>query len=194
MNPQELFNESLNELENRLRSGKTYDVLMAAGLLRKLLIDADPLINQIVKRERILFLVNVREPLHIRLPQLYLPQDLRTSSWLAKDGLNPDDANKQDRFYNPQTLSLEEFLTCKVIYTRGKTVTVKELIRILSNKEGAVHYQRTLDINNEEDMKALLTRQLSASLWFGNQEIPAAISTFTAICKIVLRDLIKFKK
>ena len=48
----ELFLETLSDLESRCEPGRTeYDVLGIAGLLRKLLIDAQPLVDQ-VNRDR----------------------------------------------------------------------------------------------------------------------------------------------
>jgi hypothetical protein len=60
-----LFLRTLDDLEARIRPGiDEYEVLLIAGLLRKLLLDDPPLIDQ-VNRERKLrlrFVINARPP------------------------------------------------------------------------------------------------------------------------------------
>ena len=47
MDPERLFVHALDDLERRAAATDEYEVLMAAGLLRKLLMDAHPLVDQV---------------------------------------------------------------------------------------------------------------------------------------------------
>jgi len=114
INAQELFDKTVEELEQRTKSNDQYDILMTAFLLRKLLLDgSNSLISQINKNgKQFRFSVNIREPLHKRIPSIFTENDLATYSWLAEDGFNPDSA-KEIKDYCPRTLNIDEFLKKK---------------------------------------------------------------------------------
>lgn len=74
MDINKLFSESLEELNIRIQSGKEYDILMTSGILRKILLDgSNSLIYQIDKKGGpIKFSVNLRLPLHRRMPNIFI--------------------------------------------------------------------------------------------------------------------------
>lgn len=185
-----LFNKTLNELDARINSGDEYSLLMTAGLLRKLLVDGEnSLVHQIDKnRKKLSFHVNIRQPLHRRVPTVFTENDLLTYSWLAESGFNPDTANTK-RDYNPQHIGLDKFLGQVVIYTKGQEITVRDLIKHISDKEGAVHKQRK-PLSSDE-IKNILLRELGNYLSIYN--IPAGLSTLKTISIIVKRDLSKLQ-
>lgn len=190
MNVQQLFNGTLEELNVRISKGSEYDILLLSGLLRKLLVDGDAsLIYQLKKKgESIKFRVNIREPLHRRMPNLFTSSDLITYSWLCESGLNPDIAD-QRREYNPQEVSLDNFLKIVVIFTKGQEITIKQLITHLANKEGGIHKQRRKF--SIEEWKNLLLKELSELIGISN--LPAGLNTLKTIAIIVSRDLEKYK-
>ena len=53
MDAKDLFIHTLNDLEKRVESTDEYDVLMAAALLRKLLVDGGRLMDQINRAHRL---------------------------------------------------------------------------------------------------------------------------------------------
>jgi hypothetical protein len=185
---QELFVKTLEELNNRIQANDPYNILMAAGLLRKLLIDGEnSLIYQINKNEQsIKFHTNVKTPLHIRNPLLFTKEDLIAYSWFAEDGLNPDTADKT-RNFNPQHLTLKEFLEYVVIYTEGQKITIRYLIEYIANKEGAIHRQKKQ--LHRKDIKSQLLNDLGNSLHIKN--LPIGLSTLKTIAIIAHRDLSK---
>jgi len=187
MDNKELFLKTLDELESRIKSKDTYDILMSAGLLRKLILDGKNSLATQVKKpgERLTFNVNYKEPLHIRKPVVFKERDLNTYKWLIEEGINPDKADKT-RDYNPQSLDLDKFLKYVVIFVSGKEITIKELIRHLANKEGAIHKQRRPLISLNE-AKNILLRELGEAIKVKN--IPAGISTLKGIGEVVLNSL-----
>ncbi|HEX74694.1 MAG TPA: hypothetical protein G4N93_06060 [Dehalococcoidia bacterium] len=60
MNRRQFFIGTLLDLDDKLKSHDEYETLMIAGLLRKLLLDKNPLVDQVnrQKRQRIRFIIN----------------------------------------------------------------------------------------------------------------------------------------
>ena len=65
MQADELFLRTLEDLDRRTTVPDEYEALLAAGLLRKLLLDEAPLAHQVnrYRRERIRFRINGETPL-----------------------------------------------------------------------------------------------------------------------------------
>jgi hypothetical protein len=125
----ELFLATVDDLESRvpLRRGE-YDALMSAGLLRKLLLDRWPLIDQ------------VNRPPTRQLDISYEVVDQRPPpaayGWMLNGGLYPDAHRRQ---LPTVALTRGEFLRCPVLGAFGETFTVRELIKFMANVHGAVH-------------------------------------------------------
>lgn len=189
---QQLFNKTLDEIELRIQSDNEYDTLMISPLLRKLLVDGEnSLISQIDKNKKPLrFRVNIREPLHKRVPFLFKNENSTNEySWISGDGFNPD-TTLNLRGYNPQEVNLVDFLKQVVIYTSGTEITVRDLIKHLSDKEGGVHKQRKS--YGEEEFKNILLTHLGNLIGINN--IPSGLIMLRTIAIIVVRDLSSFKK
>ena len=65
MQADQLFLRTLEDLDRRTTVADEYEALLAAGLLRKLLLDEAPLVHQVnrYRRERIRFRINGETPL-----------------------------------------------------------------------------------------------------------------------------------
>jgi hypothetical protein len=65
MQADQLFLRTLEDLDRRTTAADEYEALLAAGLLRKLLLDETPLLHQVnrYRRERIRFRINGETPL-----------------------------------------------------------------------------------------------------------------------------------
>lgn len=190
MDSQYLFNKTLEELKSRIKSTDQYDILMTSGLLRKLLLDGgDSLINQINKgTTKVKFRVNLREPIRIRFPDII--KNVDSYMWVAREGINPDIADQRSKDYNPKLLNLEEFLKCPVAFNK-QSITIKDLIKFLSNKEGGVH-KEIKNVNNEKEIKNILLREMDSFLGFNGMS--NSLNILRDVCVIVLRDLSYFKK
>lgn len=185
-----LFDKTLNDLEEKNKTNDEYELLMATPLLRKLLIDGDnSLISQINKKgKKLRFRVNVRDPLHKRLPSIFNSSDLKSYKWFALDGFDPATADTS-RSFNPIELTYDEFLKQVVICANGEEITVRDLIKHLSDKEGGVHKQRR-ELEKHE-IRNLVLHELGESLGIGS--LPSVLSSLRAINRVVIRSLAIFK-
>ena len=81
MDPEHLFVETLDDLSRRIEPGHPeYDVLMSAALLRKLLLEEQPLPDQVNRayRLKLRYIVNVREPIWKRAGRSDCPESGQT--------------------------------------------------------------------------------------------------------------------
>lgn len=189
-NNQTLFNHTVDELEKRSSLNDKYELLMTTPLLRKLLIDGEnSLIHQVNKNSQpLLFKINNKEPLHKTAPFLFKPENLKTYFWAIADGLDPVSANKNRQFL-PQELSLDNFLKKVVIYAKGNEISIRDLIKHLSDKEGGVHKQkRELDTS---EIKNKLLREFENMIEVDNVSI--GFITLRAICRVTIRALSVYK-
>ncbi len=187
---QVLFNRTIKELAEKNKANDEYELLMTTHLLRKLLIDGDnSLISQINKKgKKIRFRVNVRKPIHKRFPNIFTSSDLKSYMWFALDGFDPETADTS-RSFNPVELTYDAFLKQVVIYVNGNEITVRDLIKHLSDKEGGVHKQRKeLD---KSEIKNILLHELGETFGIGN--LPSLLSSLRSINRVVIRSLSIFK-
>ena len=80
-----LFLKTLEEIEARIRQQDPYEILACSALLRKLLIDENPLIHQVNRDRRHKFRFKIGLP--PRFPALKNP-----TAWSIQDGFDPDTA------------------------------------------------------------------------------------------------------
>jgi hypothetical protein len=151
MTPDDLFLCTLDDLENRLsrfRPGELvsraqqYDLLMAAGLLRKLLIDGEPLVAPVnrTRRLRLRFSVSgwpflsgsAAQGARVRIRRRGLSLEAPT---VAPDQLTPElGALLRDR-----SLTLDEMLAASVVIWNDVPIDAKGLITYVANVAGGVH-------------------------------------------------------
>ena len=86
MQADQLFLRTLEDLDRRTTVADEYEVLLAAGLLRKLLLDEVPLVHQVnrYRRERIRFRINGESPL-----ERTMLED-EPVFWVIGDAIDPD--------------------------------------------------------------------------------------------------------
>jgi len=130
MDSKTLFLKTLADIDTRILQTDPYEILLIAGLLRKLFLDDFPLVDQ-VNREyklKIQFEVTV---------QFNKPEDGDTKSlWSVQDGLDPDTAmsGKQRKL-----ISRDQFFQETVAMVFGKVYSVRDVIQFEANVAGAVH-------------------------------------------------------
>jgi hypothetical protein len=176
MEPERLFLETLTDLERRVNpADREYDVLMAAALLRKLLLDAQPVADQVNRRWRlkIRYRINAREPLWKRVGGLPSPD-----TWSMEDGFDPESALAG---VQPQEVTRDGLLARVIMRHKGEDVTVKDLILHAANVKGAVH----LGVPKTAKEKAL--SDLASSISIGGYG--AGIRALQAIGRVVLKGL-----
>lgn len=172
MNTEELFIRTLQDLRTKIESNDPYEILMASALLRKLLIDDSPLMNQVNRKFKlkINFIVNDRQ-LPIITEGLAL--------WSIQDGFDPD--TSVPHLSNPVTLDKDGMLKRPVLIINGAVITVLDLIKFLSHVQGAVHS------GNPKEVKEKILKEAESALTVGG--MPAGIRTVCAIGRVVLKGL-----
>ncbi len=81
---EELFLRTLEDFAQRIASEDAYEVLGASALIRKLLIDSSPLVDQVNQKYRLKIEFEV-------MPQRSLPPSVPIPDFSSvQDGLNPD--------------------------------------------------------------------------------------------------------
>ena len=128
MNTEQLFVSTIQDLDEKLRSTDEYEKLMIAGLLRKLLLDDSPLVNQVNRQIglRIRFTINDCE-----LSASELGLVLHSVAGI----LNPDPRLTN----NPIEVTIAKLLAFPIIMYRGNTFTIKDIVKNAANVQGAIH-------------------------------------------------------
>jgi hypothetical protein len=174
-NVDNLFLHTLKDLQTKICSNDHYEVLMAAALLRKLLIDENPLMDQVNKNRRlkITFTINDKKPL----------DESGLVFWSVQDGFDPDTALTR---VSPLTVKKEGLLKSTSMIINGKVITVLALIKFLCHIQGAVH----IDNPSSEEEKMLQAISGNITVLGGS---PMTRSVY-AISRVVLKGLEPLKQ
>lgn len=172
MNTNELFIGTLKDLNTKIESNDPYEILMAGALLRKLLVDDNPVVDQINRqfKLKINFIVNDRQ-----LPAV----THGLSFWSLQDGFDPD--TSVPHLSKPLTVNKDNMLKRPVLFINGTIITVLDLIKFLSHVQGAVHS------GNPKEIKEKTLKKVEKTFTVGG--MPAGIRTVCAISRVVLKGL-----
>ena len=170
MNRRQLFIRTLRDLDDKLKSHDEYETLMIAWLLRKLLLDESPLVDQVnrQKRQRIRFIIN-DYPLPTTEPGIEFCS--------LEDMLDPSVIPCP----KPLKVTRDQLFSRPVLVYRNHVTTIKELILHAAHVQGAVHAGMAKD---EKD-KAL--EQLTEIIGIGG--LPAGFRQLRVIGRIVRKGL-----
>jgi hypothetical protein len=118
--------------------------LLAAGLLRKLLLDESPLVHQVnrYRRAQIRFHTNGETPLE------RITLERNPVFWAIEDAINPD-AFPFPGSSAPTDAKLDQFLARTEMYARGERLSVGALIKQVAYVDGAVHKGRPINASEE---------------------------------------------
>lgn len=121
INEEKLFLETLNELHAKVQHGSEYSIVKASGLLRLLLLDAQPLAIKASRRVRhkLLFAVTDKEPLDPR------PGKIDLSGWAGPP---------------IKRVSLDKFLSTGVFSWNEWGFTVHDIIDACAHTRGGIHH------------------------------------------------------
>jgi hypothetical protein len=125
-----LFLSTLDDLEARIASQDPYAILGASALIRKLLVDEYPLVDQINRTYRLKITFEVTEPQG-------LPPGLPELDWYTvQDGIDPDTAPP---FLKRQSATRDQLLDYVLARINGRAYTLREIIKFEANVMGGVH-------------------------------------------------------
>ncbi len=130
MDANSLFLKTLEDIRSRLTQSDPYEILLIAGLLRKLFLDDHPLVDQVNREHRIKLQFEVTASIN-------RPVDGdKNSLWSVQDGLDPETAlHGKERL----VLSRDQFFQTVVAMVFGPSFTVRDVIQFEASVAGAVH-------------------------------------------------------
>lgn len=124
-----LFLETLRDLEARLASRDDYDVLGISALIRKLLIDASPLVDQVNRSYRFRILFEVTQPaIPVTRPSTVLIS--------MQDAIDPESFPS---VFSRRTVNRDQLLEYPLVVVRGHIYTLREIVLFEANVMGGVH-------------------------------------------------------
>ncbi len=170
MNKDILFIKTLEDIENKLKSQDAYDILMIAGLLRKLLLDGYPLMDKVNERRRIKvrFLINDR-PIN--------PLMKEATFWSIQEDFDPNTA----RLAEIKEVDRNSMLKKVVMKSNDTWFTVADLVKFLSNVEGSVH------AGEPKEDKEFILQEIGRQLQIGG--INPIIRSIMSISRVTLKGL-----
>lgn len=173
MDAQDLFMHTLSDLEKRIESTDEYDVLMAAALLRKLLVDGGRLMDQVNRAHRLKlrFRISDVSPLE---KMIYEDDPMM---WSIEDALAPE----SPLAYQPYEATRDQFLSRTIMRFNSHWITVGDVIDQLANVEGAVHSGEP-DTARSQAIQAL-------GKFFSRDGLPGVVAQVKLIGQITVRGL-----
>ncbi|MEV6695524.1 hypothetical protein AB0M35_29090 [Micromonospora sp. NPDC051196] len=173
MDVDRLFLHTLRDLEERASATDEYKVLMSAALLRKLILDADRLVDQVNRTYKL----DLRFRISSVSPFERMIYDTNPLFWIIEDGLDPEILPISP----PLDAKRDQFLTRRVMCFQGSWITVRDVIHQLANIEGAVHAGKA------REQRQIAFRE--AEKFYSHGHLPGAISQVRTIGRIVVRGL-----
>jgi hypothetical protein len=176
VDPERLFVRTLDDLERRAEHTDEYEVLLAAGLLRKLLMDKHPLLDQVNVNHRLKIRFRMNGP--SRYEEVVLGDE--PVYWSLEDAIDPS-TDHPPGLMAPQEATRDQFLGRRVMVVNGHEVTVRDLIDQLAHIEGAVHSEQP------REPREILLKQVAREVYIGG--LPAGVRQIKGIARVGLRGL-----
>jgi hypothetical protein len=176
MDPGQLFIRTLSDLEKRVAATDEYEVLLSAGLLRKLLMDQTPLMDKVNSAYRL----KIRFRINGESPYERLVHEDGPVYWSLEEAIDPEIALPPG-MRAPFDATRDQFLARHVLRVRGSWVTVRDLIDQLAHIEGAVHKH---DPENEREE---ILQRVARQIYIGG--LPAGLRQVQSIGRVVKRAL-----
>jgi hypothetical protein len=189
LDTEQFFLKTIEDLRHRIECGTEYDLIVAAALVRKLILDSPPLIHQINRRygTKIRFPANSQRHL-VGARTTSGSLDLFGRDAAVREGelsltrMSPEMRSAREKelgiLRKLRPLPLYGFLKSGVFTINGHIVSVRELTRHLAHSRGGVH----LDPRKGE---AEIARWDSAI--FGDLETDLVARAFVPVARVVLR-------
>lgn len=167
-----LFIKTLEDIEEKMSSQDGYEILMISGLLRKLLLDNNPLIDQVNQNRKfkISFIVNGRQP---------PTGDKSLLFWSMEDGFDPDTSVPHLR--KPLEVNKDQLLKRQIMIINGEIITVLDLIKFLSNVQGGIH------AGKPKNIKEIALQEIQRYLGIGG--LPAGVRSVLSMSRIIIKGL-----
>jgi hypothetical protein len=167
-----LFLQTLDDLSRRVDAQDPYEILGASALIRKLLLDSEPLIDQVNRQHRL------KLRFRVGLPRGLPPGLPEPVVWTKQDGLDPEAGVPGTTV---QEMTRDQFLATPVLKVRGRQYTVREVILFEANIMGGVH------AGSAKEEQEQVLQQLNEMFTLGGYR--ASLRQLKAIGKVILYGL-----
>lgn len=134
-NTKYIFLNILEDIRFKVASGNKYNIIRAAGLVRQLLLDREPIVYQVNREFTTKILYEVRDLSN--LPKESLTQSTKEESTIQWFHLIPVDNKKK------VSLKIDEFLSHKILIVNQHIFTVRDIIQFTSTFLGGIHNYKT---------------------------------------------------
>lgn len=167
-----LFIKTIEDIEKKMKSRDGYEILMISGLLRKLLLDDNPLMHQVnqSRKLKISFIINDRQP---------PAGDKSLVFWSIEDGFDPD--TSVPHLTKLVEVNKDQLLKRQIMIINGQIIMVLDLIKFLSHVQGGIH------AGEPTNSKETTLKEVQKYLGIGG--LPAGIRSILSISRVVLKGL-----
>jgi hypothetical protein len=167
-----LFLSTLHDLESRILDTDEYNVLGSSALIRKLLIDDFPLVDQVNRQYRLKLLFEISES-NPSIPGVPEP-----TVWSVQDGLDPETS----RPGKPRkVVNRDQLLGTVLAVVNGKSYSLREIVLFEANIMGGVH------VGSPKEEKERVLQALNSTLAIGGHR--ASLRQLQAVGRVVLKGL-----
>ncbi|WPR73056.1 hypothetical protein SLW70_08045 [Flavobacterium sp. NG2] len=160
------------DLQERFEKLTEYDLLKASGLIRQLIVDTNPIIEQVNKNYKLKIVYRVQK--RFKMPAGKIDED--GTIWKPLYGMTFI-APKEDSS-NIELLKKDEFFKYELLHYNGESFSVLDIIKICANKYGGIHYDET------KNQKELLIDTTHFGLTFNNSS--SVLQSMYSIIEICL--------
>jgi hypothetical protein len=171
-----LFLSTLDDLEQRAQATDEYEALLAAALLRKLLLDSHSLVDQVNASHRLRLRFRINGP--TRYEEVILGDG--PAFYSLEDAIDPE-LDHPPGLMAPTEATRDQLLARRVMVINGEDVTVRDLIDQLAHIEGAVHR------SNPRDRREIVLSEATRTLFIGG--LSAGVRQIQAVSRVVVRGL-----
>ena len=180
MDKDQLFIETLKDLDNKLNSQDEYENFMVVPLLRKLILDKNPLVDQVNQQRHIRVMYTINDVPDEKINEII--SIIRTES-SVHCFFSDEDLLDTSTVPCPRLIEVtkDKFLSRPVIRCGAQIITVRDLIQHAAHIQGAVH----LGMAKTEKDKAL--KQFDEFIRIGG--LPAGLRQLLVIGRIIRKAL-----
>ena len=132
-NWEKLFLDTLDDLENRIRSNNPYEILGVSALIRKLFLDSYPLVDRVNRRHKVKIRFEVTEG---KLLDTLARMGIVPSIYSPLDGLDPHTSRPGKK---RKLVGRDSFFKQKILVVDGRVFSIREIILFEANIMGGVH-------------------------------------------------------
>ena len=167
-----LFLSTLRDLAARIVDQEEYNVLGSSALIRKLLIDDFPLVDQVNQQYRLKLVFEISES-NPSIPGVPEP-----TFWSVQDGLDPETS----RPGKPRkAVNRDQLLATVLTLVDGKSYSLREIVLFEANIVGGVH------AGSPREEKEKVLQAINSTLAIGGYR--ASLRQLQAVGRVVLRGV-----